>query len=130
MINREIEVADLPDAWNEKSLLYLGRVPKEYRQGVMQDVHWASGLFGYFPSYTFGHVYAAQFYCQAEKELGNLDELFERGHFSVLKQWLNDNVHTHGAKFQARQLVCNVTGKNADPTVLIDYLKHKYRNIG
>jgi carboxypeptidase Taq len=130
LINQEMEVADLPEAWNEKSQMYLGHVPTENRRGVMQDAHWASGLFGYFSSYTFGHVYAAQFFAQAEKELGNLDELFERGQFLVLKSWLNDKIYTCGAKYRPRQLVRNITGKGTDPKILIEYLNNKYHCVG
>jgi carboxypeptidase Taq len=129
LINREIEVTDLPDAWNEKSLKYLGHIPPDHREGVMQDVHWAAGLFGYFPTYTLGHIYAAQFHAQAQKELGNLDEQFARGEFAPLLDWLKRNIHSYGARFGTRELVRKVTGKKVDPRLLIQYLEDKYGRL-
>ena len=93
----------------------------------MQDVHWPSGLFGYFPSYTLGHLYAAQYFDKANSELGNLDDQFTRGEFSNLRQWLRENVHSAGAAFRPKDLLRRVTGDDIRPGVLIEYLETKYR---
>jgi carboxypeptidase Taq len=129
LINNELEVADLPVAWNELSRNYLGHIPPDWRRGVMQDVHWSAGLFGYFPSYTLGHIYAAQLYAQAEKELGDLKEQFSRGDFSPLRRWLGKNIHFHGAKFVSRQLIRRVTGVDPNPKSLMNYLETKYGSL-
>jgi carboxypeptidase Taq len=129
LINGELEVTDLPTAWNEKSSELLGHIAEDYRKGVMQDVHWAAGLFGYFPSYTRGHVYAAQLYAQAEKELGDLDDQFARGDFAPLRKWLCENIHGQGSRLVSRELIRNVTGVTADPSILMNYLETKYGSL-
>ncbi len=129
LVNQDLEVTDLPGAWDEKSMAYLSRRPSTYGEGVMQDVHWYSGLIGYFPTYTLGHLYAAQFFRSAEKELGNLDEFFSHGDFTALRQWLRDRIHSHGARFLPRQLVRNVTGEGLDPMYLVRHLEEKYSQL-
>jgi carboxypeptidase Taq len=129
LINRELEVPDLPAAWNEKSRKYLGHIPSDHREGVMQDVHWSAGLFGYFPTYTLGHLYAAQLYAQAQKELGDLNEQFARGDFAPLLNWLKMNIHSRGARFGTRDLARTVTGGEVDPGILIQYLEDKYGSL-
>ncbi|MEJ2719271.1 MAG: carboxypeptidase M32 [Deltaproteobacteria bacterium] len=129
LINGDLEVADLPAQWNEKSRKYLGHTPSDHREGVMQDVHWAAGLFGYFPTYTLGHLLAAQVYAQADKELGGLDEQFARGDFGPLLDWLNRNIHSRGARFSTRDLVRKVTGGEVNTGTLIRYLEDKYGGL-
>ena len=82
LMNGDLEVADLPGAFNDKMQAYLGLTPPSPGQGVMQDIHWSAGLFGYFPTYTLGNLYAAQFYARAAAELGPLEEEFARGDFA------------------------------------------------
>ena len=130
LINRDVEVVDLPAAWNEKSLKYLGHKPEDFRRGLMQDVHWPSGLFGYFPSYTLGHLSAAQFFCRANAELGDLDEQFTRGEFSHLRRWLRERIHSSGASFRPKDLLRRITGEDVNPGVLIEYLETKYGGLG
>lgn len=126
LMNQDLDVADLPGAWNEKSLTYLSRRPVDHGEGLMQDVHWYSGLIGYFPSYTLGHLYAAQFFHAAGKELGNLDEQFSRGEFTPLRQWLRERIYARGAGFLPRRLVEEVSGESLGPTCLTQYLDEKY----
>ncbi|MFH0824418.1 MAG: carboxypeptidase M32, partial [Pseudomonadota bacterium] len=92
-----IQVDDLPDAWNEKTKSYLGLDVPDRRSGVMQDVHWSLGAFGYFPTYTLGNVYAAQFFDKARKDIGDLDAMFEKGEFRPLLGWLRDRIHSQGS---------------------------------
>lgn len=127
--NSEIEVDSIPDAWNEKYLEYLGISPDNYAEGVLQDVHWAAGLFGYFPTYTLGNLYASQFYGQATSDLGDLESQFKNGNFTQLKEWLNENIHSRGRCYRAKQLVELVTGKSLSHKPRIEYLTSKYSEL-
>lgn len=129
LVNQSLEVADLPAAWNEKSREYLGHEPTDYAHGVMQDVHWFSGLIGYFPTYTLGHLYAAQLFLQAERELGDLEEQFVHGEFAPLRGWLREHVHAQGSRFRPRELIERITGESLNPKRLIEYLEAKYTRL-
>ena len=83
MLDGDLQAADLPEAWNEKYRQYLGITPPDNRSGVLQDVHWSAGLIGYFPTYSLGNLYAAQFFGQAEHDLGNLAPSFAKGDFRI-----------------------------------------------
>ena len=91
LMNENLAIGDLPGAWNEKYQRYLGIDVPNDAQGVLQDVHWSAGLFGYFPTYTLGNLYAAQFFHAAAEELGDLNQSFARGEFDSLKRWLKSN---------------------------------------
>jgi len=92
----------------------------------MQDIHWSAGLFGYFPTYTLGNLYAAQFYARAEAELGLLEERFAGGDFAPLLTWLREKIHRQGNRLWARPLVKEVTGEDLAPRYLVRYLKRKF----
>ncbi len=126
LMRGELAVADLPDAWNEKMQKYLGLTPPDFSSGVMQDVHWSSGSIGYFPTYTLGNLYAAQFFAQAGQDLGDLDEVLSRGDFGALLGWLREKIHSQGSRYLPRDLVKAVTGGYLNPQFLIDYLNRKY----
>jgi carboxypeptidase Taq len=106
----ELFLEDLPEAWREKYRAYLGVAPRDYKDGVMQDVHWSGGMFGYFPTYTLGNLYAAQFFAKAEEELGPLEPLFARGEFAPFLDWTRRKIHAEGSRFRPRALVERVTG--------------------
>jgi carboxypeptidase Taq len=125
LLDGELEAAELPMAWNEKYQQYLGITPPNDREGVLQDVHWSAGLIGYFPTYSLGNLYAAQFFAQARKELGNLDETFGRGDFRPLLDWLRQNIHRHGQRWTASELVERVTGRPLSAKPLVEYLQAK-----
>ncbi|WP_457636749.1 carboxypeptidase M32 [Oceanithermus sp.] len=125
----QLEVADLPEAWNAKYREYLGIEPKNYKDGVMQDVHWAAGLFGYFPTYTLGNVYAAELYRAASNALGDLEGRFARGQFAPLLNWLRENIHAHGRRYLPRRLIEQVTGREPSAKTLTAYLKEKFGNL-
>ena len=93
LINDELPVADLPAAWHAKYREYLGIQSPTDADGVLQDVHWSSGAFGYFPTYSLGNLYAAQFFEKAEQDLGDLHDMFRRGEFLPLRDWLRTNIH-------------------------------------
>ena len=125
LIDGTLDVADLPEAWNSKYESLLGICSETYSDGVLQDVHWSAGLFGYFPTYSLGNLYASQFFATAEKELGNLDEQFKRGEFLPLKRWLNDKIHKEGQKYPSTQLAKRTTGMPLSHDALIADLQAK-----
>ena len=126
LMNGDLEVSDLPGAFNDKMRAYLGLTPPGPAQGVMQDVHWSAGLFGYFPTYTLGNLYAAQLYARAEAELGPLEAGFARGDFALLLTWLREKIHSQGHRLWARPLVQEVTGEELTPQYLMRYLQRKF----
>lgn len=125
MLDGEVQAADLPDAWNDKYEKYLGITPPSNSEGVLQDVHWSAGLIGYFPTYSLGNLYAAQFFAQAETDLGNLSESFAKGEFQPLRDWLREKIHQHGQHFTAAELVERVTGRRLSAQPLLDHLRTK-----
>jgi carboxypeptidase Taq len=129
LIRGELPPADLPAAWNESYRDYLGIEIPDDRRGCLQDVHWSCGLFGYFPTYTLGNLYAAQFFAQAEADIPDLPEQFARGEFSPLKQWLNQNIHCKGQLHRAAELCRTVTGSPLSPAPYLEYLETKLRGV-
>jgi carboxypeptidase Taq len=126
LMNDDLQVDDLPGAWAEQLQAYLGLPPPDFRQGVMQDIHWSAGLFGYFPTYTLGNLYAAQFFARAERDLGPLEEKFAAGDFAPLLTWLRDRIHAQGQRLWARPLVREVTEVDLQPRYLVRYLQQKF----
>jgi len=123
LLRGEIPVADLPEAWNRLYEETLGIRPPDDAAGVLQDIHWSQGSFGYFPTYTLGTMTAAQLFAAAQAELGDLEEAFAEGDFAPLLVWLRENVHAHGSRYRAAELVERVTGRPLAPDDLLDYLK-------
>lgn len=126
LIGGDIQVADLPRLWNEKYEQYLGVKPSNDAEGVLQDVHWAGGAFGYFPSYSLGNMYAAQMIHALRQQLPNLDTLVEQGDFKLIKQWLIEKVHRFGKLLTPEEIIHNVSGEELNPAYLINHLKSKY----
>jgi len=126
LISGDLAVADLPDAWNEKFEQSFRLRPPNDAKGCLQDIHWSAGLFGYFPTYTLGNVYAAQIYNKARAELGDLEAAFARGEFTPLRSWLNREIHERGRQYLPHRLVEKVTGAVPQPQPLIDQLESKY----
>jgi len=126
LINGELTVTDLPGAWREKYQHYLGIEPPNDADGVLQDIHWGAALIGYFPTYSLGNLYAAQFYAAADEELGGLDVQFSQGEFQPLLDWLRDRIHEPGQCFSANDLVESVTGKPLGHEALLSQLRSKY----
>ena len=125
----DLKVDDIPALWNEKFKHFLGITPSNDAQGCLQDVHWSNGLIGYFPTYTLGNLYAAQFYAKAGEDIGDLEDLFRRGSFGELKDWLRENIHTHGKRYRAGKLVEVVTGKPLSHKPLMGYLQAKFGQL-
>jgi carboxypeptidase Taq len=120
-----LTVRDLPDAWKSKYRSYLGIEPPNDADGVLQDIHWSAGLFGYFPTYSLGNLYAAQFFAQADRELGGLSEQFVAGQFEPLRDWLVAKIHQHGQRYTAAQLVEQITGGPLSHEPLLAHLRAK-----
>jgi len=99
------------------------------RRGCLQDVHWSFGLIGYFPTYTLGNLYAAQFWETIRGQIGDLDKQIARGEFKALKAWLNTNIHAHGRRYRAEDLCKLVTGKPLSADPFMRYLEGKLRPI-
>ncbi|MGV7221305.1 MAG: carboxypeptidase M32 [Nitrospinales bacterium] len=129
LFDGSISVDQLPDLWNNKMEEYLGIRPPNNRMGVLQDVHWSSGSFGYFPSYTLGAMYASQFYSAMLKEIPDAESQIEKGEFANIKKWLNTNIHSKGTLFSPSELVKQVTGEPLNHKYFISYLNEKYGNI-
>jgi carboxypeptidase Taq len=129
LINGGLQARDLPEAWNAKIQEYLGLTPPDDRDGVMQDVHWSGGHLGYFPTYTLGNIYAAQFFAKASGELGDPAGLFARGEFETLLDWLRRNIHSQGSRHRPRDLVRVVTGEDRDSRFLVEYLSDKVKAL-
>ncbi len=122
----ELAVRDLPDAWNTMMAQRLGVRPTSDIEGCLQDVHWAVGSFGYFPSYAVGYVMAAQFYEALRQATPDLDDQLARGEFSGLFGWLQDNVYSWGASVTPHELLRNATGKPLGTAAAVRYLEGKY----
>ncbi len=122
-------VEDLPAIWKDKMKSYLGVVPERDADGVLQDLHWSVGAFGYFPTYTLGNLYASQFYDQAHRDISNLEGEIEAGRLIVLTQWLNQKIHRWGRTFTTDQLARRVTGRELSPEPFLTYLENKYGEI-
>lgn len=125
LLDGSLTINALPDAWAELSNRYLGIAPKTHREGVLQDVHWASGDIGYFPTYTLGNIYAAQLWRAAEREIEGLEAGIARGEFRPLVDWLRKNVHQHGQSLTPHALIESATGSPPSVGPLIEYLNRK-----
>ena len=121
-----LAVADLPAAWNALARDLLGLTPPDDRAGVLQDVHWSGGMFGYFPSYCLGNMMAAQLWYKAHADLPGLEEDFARGEFTRLLGWLRRHIHEQGKRHDTQELIKVVTGEALTPQYLLRYLRERY----
>jgi carboxypeptidase Taq len=128
LLSGDLLAPDLPAAWNELYERRLGIRPKDDATGCLQDIHWADGLIGYFPTYTLGNVYAAQLFAAAERAIGPLEDAFAEGDFRTLRAWLGENVHRHGRRYQPAEVIERATGSTPDPSALIESLSRRYRS--
>jgi carboxypeptidase Taq len=129
LLRGEIEVKDLPELWNTKMQEYLGIVPENDAKGVLQDVHWSLGYFGYFPTYMLGNLYAAQLFAAAKREITNLEDEIAKGNLKVLLEWLRAKIHRFGLILEAPVLLKEVTGKGPTSEPWLDYIKEKFGKI-
>ncbi|MCP4122378.1 MAG: carboxypeptidase M32 [Bacteroidetes bacterium] len=129
ILSKEVETRDLPALWNEMYKKYLGLDVPSDAQGVLQDIHWSHGSFGYFPTYSLGSFYAAQYFAQAEKEITGLKDMIGRGELLPLKLWLNENIHQHGRLYTADELCIKVTGESLNVDVFMRYIDEKLSRV-
>lgn len=129
LIEGRLGVVELPEAWNSRFQGYLGLEVQDDADGVLQDVHWAAGLIGYFPTYALGNLIAGQLWQRAHAELGELDEQIAAGELRALREWLRERVHRHGAKFPTDQLLERVTGAPLSVGPFMAYLKTKLGEV-
>lgn len=129
LFNGDIEVKDLPGVWNEKMAHYLGIRPKNDREGVLQDIHWPSGDFGYFPSYALGYLYAAQFKNAMLNDLPDFDDLLRTGDIQSIREWLTVHIHQYGSLKKPLTILHEATGEDLNADYFIHYLETKYRGV-
>ena len=122
-------VAELPEIWNEKYLSYLGLKIENDSEGVMQDTHWASGYFGYFPSYALGNIYSGQILSRMVKDIPDWREEIAKGSFHRVGEWLTENVHSYGNLYDPADLLRKITGEEINVKHYIDYLNIKFSNL-
>ena len=129
LIGGQLNTKDIPDFWNQKYWEYLGiRVP-DNRQGCLQDVHWSHGSFGYFPTYSLGSLYAAQFFHAAKGAIPDLEKQIRSGNFRDLLTWLNQSIHRHGRRFNSEELCKQLCGEGININYFMQYSTDKYRFI-
>jgi carboxypeptidase Taq len=129
MLEGSVTVADLPEAWRARMQEYLGVTPESDAMGVLQDIHWSAGLFGYFATYTLGNLIAAQLWETFLRVNPSRDSEVRAGDFAPLLQWLRTNLHQYGRMFEPQELVTRVTGSKIDPAPYLRYLTTKYGEV-
>jgi carboxypeptidase Taq len=130
LIEGTVSVDELPAAWDEGMERLLGVAVPTVADGVLQDVHWSTGLFGYFPTYTLGNLIGPQLWERISADLPDLDEQFLRGEFAPLREWLREHVHRHGRKFPPRELLRRITGDDLRVEPFLGYLRAKLTDAG
>jgi len=125
----KVTVKELPEIWNQKYKEYLGVKIENDSEGVMQDTHWASGLYGYFPSYALGNIYSGQILARMEKDLTNWRKEVEKGNVIFVKNWLSKNIHSYGNLYDPPELIKNITGQELDVNPYLKYLNEKYSKL-
>jgi len=129
IFNEGLKASELPAVWNEKYKQYLGIEPPNNAEGVLQDVHWSGGAFGYFPSYSLGNMYAAQFTNTLQEQMPDLWQKVEQGDLLPIKEWLADKIYQYGRLKSPSELVEEITNESLNPNYLVQYLKDKYTDI-
>jgi carboxypeptidase Taq len=129
LIEGTVQPEDLPALWNQKMKEYLGITPTSDAEGVLQDVHWSFGAFGYFPTYTLGNLYSVQFFEQAKLEIPRLEESIAAGELLELRRWLEQKIHRWGRMFTPDHLARRVTGTTISPDPFLSYVEKKYGEI-
>jgi carboxypeptidase Taq len=129
LMEGKVEVRELPGYWNARMQEYLGVVPPDDARGVLQDIHWSDGYFGYFPTYALGNLISVQWWEKIRGDVPDLEDQIRAGEFAPLLTWLREKVHRHGNKFEAQELVQRVTGGRIDPEPYLRYLNKKYGEI-
>jgi len=126
LLEKTIKSADIPEIWNEKMREYLSITPKALSEGCMQDIHWAMGAFGYFPTYTLGNLYAGQFFETFSSDHPNWNEKLATGDLAFIREWQKENIHQFGRQYLPEELCQKVSGQSLSEKPYMDYLTKKY----
>jgi carboxypeptidase Taq len=129
LVKGDLKPKDVADEWNSRFEKYFGIKVDHDANGCLQDIHWSAGLIGYFPTYSLGNLYAGQFFAKALDDMPNLYQEFETGNFSNLLGWLRKNIHRHGQRYRATDLVKKVTDKPLSHQPLMAYMEKKFGEI-
>jgi len=129
LIEHSMDTKDLPEIWNSKMKEYLGITPSNDSQGVLQDVHWSSGLVGYFSTYALGNLVSVQLWDKMLEENPNVPDEMMKGEFSTIHNWMREKVHQYGSKYDPQELVQKITGSKITPEPYLNYLSKKYSDI-
>lgn len=129
LVGGRLQVQDLQEAWNEKTRAYLGFVPENDQVGVLQDIHWSCGLFGYFPTYTLGTVLSAQLYECVMRDHPDAEDRIAAGDFGAIKAWMQARIYAHGSRFEPPELIKRATGSSLRPDPYLRYIEEKYREL-
>lgn len=128
MIEEDLDLTKLPDIWADKYEEYLGIRPANAAEGVLQDIHWSEGCFGYFPSYALGSAFGAQLYYHMKKEM-DMNGLLENGEIGVIREYLREHIHRFGKRKTSRDILKDITGEDFNPRYYVRYLKEKYSQL-
>jgi carboxypeptidase Taq len=127
LLSKDLQVKDIPAFWNESYQKWLGVTVPDAKNGCLQDVHWSHGSFGYFPTYSLGSFYAAQFWQHIKAEMPDVEQtIASTGDVSALLQWMRTNIHQHGRFYNSEELCSLATGKNLDSSIFVQYLANKF----
>ena len=129
LLEGDLSVCEIPAAWNARMEEYLGVIPEKDAAGALQDVHWAAGLFGYFPTYTIGNVLSAQLFEEATRAHPEIREEMGNAEFETLLGWLRDNIYRHGSRYDPDELIERVTGRSLETVPYLNYLKDKFGEL-
>ncbi len=129
LLDGSLAVADLPDIWRDRMQTTLGVTPPDDTRGVLQDIHWSSGSFGSFCTYTIGNVMSVQLFDAARRQVADLDEALTQGDYGPLRGWLTENMYRHGRAFSASELLVRATGRDLDVEPYLSYLETKYGEL-
>ncbi|HEY4553307.1 MAG TPA: carboxypeptidase M32, partial [Bacillaceae bacterium] len=129
LFNGELDVSQLPQVWNDKYEEYLGIRPTNDAEGLLQDVHWSGGSFGYFPSYALGYMYAAQLKAAMVKDIPEYSQLLRSGNLQPIKEWLTKHVHQFGKSKKPLEIIQDATGEGLNAQYLADYLRNKFSEV-
>ena len=125
----KISISELPETWNQKYEEQLGVNVENDSEGVMQDTHWSSGLYGYFPTYALGNIYSGQLLTALEKDMQDWRRRISQGNLEDIRVWLTKNVHSHGDLYDPADLILRITGKKLDAEPYLEYLREKYTGL-
>jgi carboxypeptidase Taq len=122
----ELSVSEIPEFWNDRMDQLLGVRPTKDSQGVLQDTHWSSGLFGYFPTYTLGNLVSAIIASKMRKDLEDYEEDIKKGNFKPIREWLRSKIHQHGSVYAPKVLLNNNFNEGYNPDYFVTYIETKY----